>query len=66
VSGRVRGRRVREDEGNATGHITLAQVDAIEDLFVSNHYTTLHDSYEQQQVTDMPSALALTGHSTVT
>jgi hypothetical protein len=43
-------------KGNATGHITLAQVDAIEDLFVNNHYTTLRDSYEELQVTDMPSA----------
>ena len=43
-------------KGKATGSITLAQVDAIEDLFVKNHYTTLRDSYEEVQVTDMPSA----------
>ena len=43
-------------KGKATGQITLAQVDAIEDLFVKNHYTTLRDSYEDMQVTDMPSA----------
>src|SRR5258705_64772 len=33
-------------KGKATGHIALAQVDAIDKLFVDAHYLTLLDSYE--------------------
>jgi Domain of unknown function (DUF6438) len=53
-------------KGKATGRITLAQVDAIDTLFVDNHYTSLHDAYEKVEVTDTPSTntsyRALDGH----
>lgn len=60
------GVRYVKTKGKATGRITLAQVDAIDTLFVDNHYTTLDDSYEQVEITDAASAntsyRALDGH----
>jgi Domain of unknown function (DUF6438) len=50
------GEEYTKTKGKATGQITLAQVDAIEAVFVDHHYTSLLDSYEKMAVTDMPSA----------
>jgi Domain of unknown function (DUF6438) len=50
------GEEYTKTKGKATGQIALAQVDAIEALFVDNHYTSLLDSYEKMEVTDLPSA----------
>ena len=42
--------------GDATGHVTPAQLAALDQLFASAHYFDLADRYDEDDVTDAPTA----------
>lgn len=49
------GEQFVKTQGHATGRISSEQLAALGELFLNNGYLTLKDSYEEYNMTDMPS-----------
>jgi Domain of unknown function (DUF6438) len=49
------GKRFVKTRGQATGHISPEQLTALDQLFQQHGYLALKDSYEEYDMTDMPS-----------
>ena len=50
------GERFVKTKGRATGHIGAKRLDELQELFQQSGYLRFNDSYERQDVTDLPSA----------
>ncbi len=51
-----KGERFVKTQGRATGHIGAEQLAELQELFQQSGYLQFNDSYERQDVTDLPSA----------